>query len=253
MRRALRALAVLPLLAACGSRAPDDTPVLHLVKPGTLTVCTSVPHPPYEAAAGSPAAGFDLDLLTALAHEIRLHLSVVTRSSTAVGSGQALLAGDCDLDANGLVVGTGLDPKLRYTNPYDTTALTLLVPNGSSIGTLTELNGRKVGVLAGTRAKAYVTANAPKVHVVVFDDPVRLEAALKNRGVAAIVQDLYPNLVLADRGVGVLREKYTTDEQIAFVVAQANPGLYGTVNIGLTRLRANGTYAGIHDKYFTVQ
>src|SRR5688500_9574046 len=109
MNRSLKAAVAVAItalmLASCGG-SKDDAPSASdtaLVKPGTLTVCSDVPYPPFEdfdKSAPSGFKGFDVDIVQAVADGLELKLAIRDSSFDGLQSGQALNAGQCDLAAS---------------------------------------------------------------------------------------------------------------------------------------------------------
>ena len=101
------------VLTGCSGGGEPEQPASEggadygLVAPGTLTVCSDVPYPPFEvedADAESGYSGFDIDLLGAIAEKLDLSLAVQDVNFDALQSGTSLVAGQCDIGASAMTI-----------------------------------------------------------------------------------------------------------------------------------------------------
>src|SRR5690242_581381 len=95
-------------LAACGSSSDDSAKGgLDLIKAGTLTVCSAVPYPPFEDFDKSTPSGFtgyDIDIVSAIAKELKVKLVVKDSDFSALKSGLALNSGQCVVAASAMSI-----------------------------------------------------------------------------------------------------------------------------------------------------
>jgi polar amino acid transport system substrate-binding protein len=69
-----------------------------LTDPSSLTVCTSLPYPPFEVDDGTgKIVGFDIDFMDAMAKDLGVTTKVVVADFTAIKSGQAMKSKKCDI------------------------------------------------------------------------------------------------------------------------------------------------------------
>jgi polar amino acid transport system substrate-binding protein len=126
----------------------------------------------------------------------------------------------------------------------------LLVPDGSSIKSIADLKGKKVGVQKGTTGKQYATDHATGASIVDFPSDAELFPALKAGQIDAILQDLPVNLDHQKAGGYTVVETYKTDEQYGLAAKLGNTALVDAVNKALGTMRSNGTYDKIYNSYF---
>lgn len=253
---------LLTALVACGgsdsdsgSSASDDNG-LGLVKAGTLTVCSDVPYPPFEdfdTSAPSGFTGYDIDLVEAISKGLDLDLSVQDSSFDALQSGQALNAGQCDLAASAMTITDDRKKALDFSDGYYDSQQSLLVPEGSDIAAIGDLDGKKVGVQQGTTGKDYATENATGADIVTFPSDAEMFQAIKAGQVDALLQDLPVNLDHQKAGGFQVVETYTTDEQYGFAIKKGNTALVDAVDEQLSTLRDDGSYQKIYDSYFSTE
>ncbi|MGY2874103.1 polar amino acid transport system substrate-binding protein [Marmoricola sp. URHA0025 HA25] len=262
----LKALALTSVLAlsltACGSSGNGDktgssASGLKLIKSGTLTVCSDVPYPPFEDFDKSTATGFkgfDVDVISKVAEGLKVKLKIKDSSFDALQSGQALNANQCDLVASAMTITDDRKKALDFSDGYYDSEQSLLVPTGSSIKAIGDLDGKKVGVQQGTTGKTYAQDNAKGAKIVTFPSDAEMYAAIKAGQVEALLQDLPVNLDHQkdpqQPGKFTVVETYKTDEQYGFAMKKGNTTLVDAVNKQLTAMHGDGSYDTIYNKYF---
>lgn len=259
LKRPLVITAVLSVLAlsvaACGGDSGGTTKGgADLIKDGTLTVCSDVPYPPFEdfdKSAPSGFTGFDIDVVQAIADSLKLKLAVKDESFDGLQSGLTLNSGACDLVASAMTITADREKNLDFSDGYYDSEQSLLVPAGSDIASIGDLSGKKVGVQQGTTGKQYAEDNATGADIVSFPSDAEMYAAIKAGQVDALLQDLPVNLDHTKDGKFQVVEKYSTDEQYGFAIKQGNTELVTEVNDALKKLRDDGTYDDIYNKYFS--
>ncbi|MCA1305398.1 basic amino acid ABC transporter substrate-binding protein [Microbacterium sp. 2216-1] len=247
-------------LALTGCAGGDDAPVeegaLELVTPGTLTVCSEVPYPPFEMEDGNGGyTGFDLDLVAAIAEKLDLEVSIQDVGFDGLQSGTTLIAGTCDFGASAMTITEERKTNLDFADPYYDSLQSLLVKTDSGITGIDDLDGRNVAVQQGTTGENYAEENATGAVLVQYPGDAEMWPALQAGQVEAILQDLPVNIehVKADSDYEVV-EEYNTDEQYGFAFAKGErTNLREAVNGALQELRDSGEYDTIYDKYFSAE
>jgi polar amino acid transport system substrate-binding protein len=250
-------------LTACGSSTDtSDTAVddaaAQLVNPGDLTVCSDVPYPPFEDfdnAAPSGFSGFDIDVISYVADDLKLNLVVKDSDFDALQSGLALNAGQCDLVASAMTITEAREEKLGFSQAYYDSQQSLLVAADSGITGLEALVGKKVGVQKGSTGEIYARENAADADIVSFPSDAQMYAAIKAGQVDALLQDLPVNLSHESDpeqpGAFVVAETYDTDEAYGFAMKKTNTGLIADVDAALAQMQSSGEYQTVYDAYFT--
>jgi len=241
------------VLGACGSEDSKSSTGADIVTKGTLTVCSDVPYPPFEdfdKSAPSGFTGFDIDVVQAIADSLKLKLAVKDESFDGLQSGLTLNSGACDLVASAMTITADREKNLDFSDGYYDSEQSLLVPTGSDIASIGDLSGKKVGVQQGTTGKQYAEDNATGADIVSFPSDAEMYAAIKAGQVDALLQDLPVNLDHTKDGKFEVVEKYSTDEQYGFAIKQGNTALVTEVNDALKKMRDDGTYDDIYNKYF---
>ena len=267
-------LAVLLLLAACGSggttgsgstptanpATPTVTPPNDLLVPGTLTVGSDTTYPPQEYidTATNKPAGFDIDLITAIAQRMGLQTHVVTTSfDTIIDS---LAAKRFDVVISAVSVTPARQQKADFI-PYFNAGESLLVQNGNPdhITKLTDLCGQKVGVQNGTieqsdlqtASTACTRAGKQAIQMTVLTNQTDVINLLATSRVVATYQDS----PVTDYYIKLNPGKFAVGGSVinagpeGIVVRKGDTSMFNAVNTAFQQLRANGTYQNLINKW----
>ena len=251
----LSATSLLALSAACGGSGGSDNGS-NLVSSGTLTVCTDAPYKPFEYPdKSSPTGytGFDMEIVDAIAKSMGLDVTIKDSGFDGLQSGASLAAGQCDMVASAMTITPAREKNLDFSDPYYDSKQSLLAPAGSAISSIEDLAGKKVGVQQGTTGAAYAKDNVPSdAKLVSFPSDAELYAAIESGGIDAVLQDLPVNLEHTQDGKFEIVQQYDTDEHYGFAVKEeGNEQLLKDINTELQKLRDDGTYDEIYNKYFS--
>lgn len=263
--RSIKALSIAGVLAlglsACGGDGDGadgdvaaDAADLDLVADGSLTVCSDVPYPPFEdfdESAPSGFSGFDIDIVQAVADGLDLELAVKDSSFDGLQSGLALNAGECDIAASAMTITEERAENIAFSDGYYDSLQSLLVPGGSDIAAIGDLEGKRVGVQQGTTGEAYTNENVTGAEVVAFPSDAEMFQALQGGVVDALLQDLPVNITHTTQGDFTIVEEYDTEETYGLAIKKGNDALVEAVNEQLTALRDSGGYDELYNTYFS--
>ena len=225
---------------------------LQTLEEGTLKVCSDIPYKPFDILDGDTFTGFDGDLVNEIAKGLELELVVQDSGFDGLQSGLALNSGQCDMAASAMTITEEREKKLDFTDGYYDSEQSLMVPSVSDITSIEDLAGKRVGVQQGTTGKAYTEENAPEdAEIVSFPSDAEMFNGIKAGQVDALLQDLPVNIAHTEDGDFEIVEKYDTGEKYGFAVKQGNTALVDAVNEELARLRDDGTYDKLYDRYFS--
>ena len=253
----LIALAAVTALALSGCADDATAPAasasggVALITAGTITDCTQLPYAPFEFTEGGKIVGFDIDIVDEIAKDLGVKQEIIDTPFEGIQTGEDLSTDKCDIVAAGITITDVRKTVIDFTEPYFDATQALLVPADSSITSLADLAGKKIGVQAATTGEIYATDKAKDSELVQFEDLALLQTAVQTGQVDAAIND---NGVLFDfakknKDVKVAAE-FDTGEQYGLGVKKANSTLLEAANKTLTRIKSDGTYDAIYTKWF---
>lgn len=219
----------------------------------TYVVGSSATYPPFAYEnAQKQIVGFDVDVINAVAQKAGFKVRIV--NTPFVGIFASLNNGDIDLVVSGVTINERRKQSYDFSAPYFEARQLIAVPASSTAKKVGDLAGKKVAVVTGStgddiasRAFGKTSANIRR-----FDTTPLIIAELVNGGVDAAIGD---NGVIAFRVQEHKNLKTVDDpsfpkEYFGIVVKQGNKALLDRINAGLAAVKADGSYAQIHRKWF---
>jgi polar amino acid transport system substrate-binding protein len=255
------------LLAACGGtttttsgttptanpQTPTVTPPNDLITPGTLTVGSDTTYPPQEYidTTTNQAAGFDIDLIKAIAQRMGLKANIVTTSfDTIINS---LVSKRFDVVMSAVSLTPDREKKVDFV-PYFNAGESLLVQAGNpkNITKLSDLCGQKAGVQNGTieqadlktASDACVKAGKPAIDATALTNQTDVIQLLATNRVVATYQDS----PVTDYYIKLHPGQFTVGGSVVnaglegIVVRKGDTSMFNAIQTAFNQLKANGTY-----------
>lgn len=221
---------------------------LTLITPGTLTVGSDIPYPPFEQGRPPDYEGFDIDLINDIADQMGLEIKIVDLPFNVVLAGGG---GQFDLAIAATTITPARAQKVDFSDPYFNAAQGLLVQQGSDIQSVDDLAGKIVGAQDGTTGETYAQDNTDAAEVRPFNQVDQAYNALEAGQVDAVIQDLPSVNAAAEQlnGLEVVQD-FPTDEQYGIVVPKGNTDLLDAVNSALQKVKDDGTLTELYQKWF---
>jgi polar amino acid transport system substrate-binding protein len=259
----IAALLATALVAGCGDDDDDDdatteattgetTADFETVEEGVLTVGTDAPYPPF--LIGNPEdpdfSGYEIELFNAIAEKLGLPPEYSNTNFAAVFRDTA----------NGLfdiaVVSSTILPErervVDFTDPHYEAQQALLVPEGSDIASVADLDGAIVGAQDGTTGEKYANDETGASEVRGFPQgPDAITALVTGQVDATIIDQPVAVDAVEKQGGMEIAEEIQTNELYGFPVAPDNDGLREAVNAALAELKEDGTVDELYEKYFS--
>jgi polar amino acid transport system substrate-binding protein len=259
----IAALFATALVAGCGDDDDDDdatteattgetTADFETVEEGVLTVGTDAPYPPF--LIGNPEdpdfSGYEIELFNAIAEKLGLPPEYSNTNFAAVFRDTA----------NGLfdiaVVSSTILPErervVDFTDPHYEAQQALLVPEGSDIASVADLDGAIVGAQDGTTGEKYANDETGASEVRGFPQgPDAITALVTGQVDATIIDQPVAVDAVEKQGGMEIAEEIQTNELYGFPVAPDNDGLREAVNAALAELKEDGTVDELYEKYFS--
>lgn len=268
MKKSLIALSTALFLTACGGDKPAEVPKADTA-PATTTQETS----PASSAAVNPQgqnvnvfaatnppfvtkdnngllAGFDVDIINAIAELEGLNLTILP--GVWDGALATLDNGQSDLVISAVTLNPERAEKYLPTKTYVSTSNAIVITSDSAIQTIDDLKGKTLGVEKGS-SLAKDKEKFPNTTFREFDTSYQaLVATVRKEIDGAAGQRLHMQyLVHSNQDIQArfidLPSAYPDK---VFMVKKGNDELVAKINSGLDKIKANGAYDQIYQKWF---
>ncbi len=218
-----------------------------------LVVGSSATYRPFAYESPSKEiVGYDVDIIKAVAQKAGLQIKVVNTPWTGIFA--ALNNGDVDLVISGVTINDKRKQSYDFTTPYFEARQLIAVQKDSTVKSLKDLAGKKIGVVTGSTGDDTASREFGKTNPDIrrFESTPVVISELVNSGVDAAIGD---NGVIAFRAQEHKQLKTVNDpsfpkEYFGIVVKQGNKALLDKLNAGLAAVKADGSYAQIYKKWF---
>lgn len=199
--------------------------------------------------------GYDIDMIKAIAQKAGLKIKIVNTPWTGIFA--ALNNGDVDLIISGVTINDKRKQSYDFSAPYFEARQLIAVPSGSTARGLKDLAGKKIAVVTASTGDDTASREFGKTNPDIrrFENTPTVISELANGGVDAAIGD---NGVIAFRVQEHKNLKTVDDpsfpkEYFGIVVKQGNKALQDRINMGLAAVKADGSYAQIHKKWFLTE
>jgi ABC-type amino acid transport substrate-binding protein len=249
------AASVALVAAATGgaSASSKATPDLNLITPGTLTVGMTLQFKPEMYLDKGKPAGYDVELVTALAKSLGLKLKIDNLGFNGLIPG--LVAKKFDMVSVGLSPTPERKKAIDFTRAYVPYALILAVPvNDTTPATYPAWNdsSKTITALSGSTDATLVQKTFPKAKLAPFpDDTTALLQVATGRASAAVVES-YILGQFSKSNPGKLKQaafkKPLNVQYGSWAVQKGNSALTAALNKFICKVQTNGTLAAIYKK-----
>ena len=257
---ALTVVMAASMLAGCGSSSSSDkkaaeastsangTATVKTAKDGVLTMATNATFPPYEYYEGNDIVGIDAEIAQAIADKMGLKLEIQDMEFNSIIT--AVQSGKADLGLAGMTVTDERKQSVDFSDSYATGIQSVIVKDGSSIKSIDDLKGNKIGVQLATTGDIYAKDDFGEENVEEYNKGADAVMALTSGKIDAVIIDNQPakSFVETTDGLQILDTDYV-QEDYAAAIAKGNTDLLNAVNTALKELKEDGTIQKILDKY----
>ena len=204
--------------------------------------------------ADNNIVGYDIDLAKEVTK--RLGLELVCQPIDWSAKEMELKTGKIDCIWNGFTMTEERQKKMAFTSAYLENAQVVVVRADSGIKTLADLNGKKVGVQAGSSAQDALEEakdfKASLKEVVEFQENVTALNDLEIKSIDGVVMDLIVANYCIQQGKKdfVVLEETLSPEKYGIAFSKKNRKLRDSVQQTLEAMAKDGTLAEITKKWF---
>lgn len=220
----------------------------------TIRFATEASYPPFEFIdAGNKIQGFDVDLANALCKEIQAECTFTNQAFDSLIP--SLKFKRFDAVMAGMDITPEREKQVLFTKPYyDNSAL--FVAQKGKVADVAALKGKKVGVQNGTTHQKYLTDKHPEITTVPYDSYQNAKLDLQNGRIDAVFGDtaVVTEWLKAEPKLGAIGDKVTDKGYfgtgLGIAVRQGNTDLQAKFNTALEKVKKDGTYQTIYEKWF---
>lgn len=215
----------------------------------TIRAVTDATFPPMEFVKDGKRTGFDIELVEALAGAMGKKVEWIDIDFK--GLIPALQAGRADIAVSAIYITPERSKVVDFTDPYYAGGLVVLTKADGPVKSLKDLDGRKVSVQVGTKSVNYLKEHYPNVQRVEVEKNQEMFNLVQiGRADAAVTGKPAAKLFAqSTTGLTVLDEQVTT-EDYGIAVPKSKPELTRDLNAALKKLKADGSYQAIVNKWF---
>ena len=192
-------------------------------------------------------------MIDLVAKKLGVEQAIVDTPFEGIKSGQDLSTGKCDIAAAGMTITDERKKAILFSEPYFDATQALLVPRRSTITTLADLKGKKLGAQSSTTGLDYANqgADANGYEIVEFQDLASQTQALVTNQVDGAINDLpvWTEAIKEHPGKGAIATQFDTGEQYGFGMKLGNEALKKVVDEAITSAKSDGTYAALYTKW----
>jgi len=218
-----------------------------------LRVGSSADFAPFEFqnVEGKEYAGFDMDLIRAVGKEMGYKVEI--QNINFDGLIPSLETGNIDVIISGMSITDERKNKVVFSKPYYQSGLTIVVKgDNEAIQSFSDLAGKKIAVQIGTTG-ATEAKKIPNAEVKEFNSSADTFIELKAGGVDAVVNDRPVNdyyiVKSNEKNVKSLPDVLSA-EDYGIALSKKNAELAKKVDAALDKLKENGEYNKIYEKWF---
>ncbi|MCD8089716.1 MAG: transporter substrate-binding domain-containing protein, partial [Clostridiales bacterium] len=194
---------------------------------GKLIWGTNAAFEPYEYMEGDVVVGIDAEIADAIAEKLGLEAQVENMDFDAIIP--SVTTGKVDIGLAGMTVNEERLNNVNFSDPYVEAGQAIIVPEGSEITSVADLEGKIIGVQRGTTGDEYVSTEENGVSpasVERFSNGPDAAQSLLTGKIDAIVLDNEPSKKIVANSTGlVILDELLTSEQYAIAVAKDNTAL----------------------------
>ena len=220
----------------------------------TIRFATEASYPPFESMdASNKIVGFDVDLANALCKEIDATCTFSNQSFDSLIP--SLKFRRIDAIMAGMDITPEREKQVLFSNPYyDNSAL--FVGQKGKVADIAALKDKKVGVQNGTTHQKFIMDKHPEITVVPYDSYQNAKLDLQNGRIDAVFGDtaVVTEWLKAEPKLAAIGDKVTDKGYfgtgLGIAVRQGNTDLQAKFNTALEKVKKDGTYQTIYEKWF---
>ncbi len=231
-------------LTGCGSSDSEVTNEFGLIEDGKLYVATNPTYAPFEYMEGTEMVGFDIDLLDAIGEMAGVEVEYTSLDFDTIIP--AVKSGQYDLGISGFSVTEERKEQILFSDPYYSSAQVALLPADSTVTSIADLEGAKLGAGLGTTGE--FAASELSEDLTLVDTDVALPM-LNSGQLDAYICDLGVAQNAVNTGNYSMLDETIQSEDMAVVFSKDNEALATEFNKYLGEFMASEEYQELLVEY----
>jgi ABC-type amino acid transport substrate-binding protein len=237
---------------ACGSQEKKEAVADGKKK---IVAVTHAQFPPFEymSPSGKPE-GFDIDIINAIGKELGWEVEV--QDTGFDGALEQVKTGKAQVAIAAITITDKRKQDYAFSDSYFEAKQLLMVPENSPIKSVQDIKGKRVAVQSATTgallAEEMLGKGSPNVHQ--MEDLASAMDELYNKRVDAVIGDMQPVLEQmkknAKPGYTTIDDPNVPKEFYGILMNKKDAEMVKQVNEALKKIKENGTYDQIYNKYF---
>ncbi|MEU7830306.1 MULTISPECIES: transporter substrate-binding domain-containing protein [unclassified Nonomuraea] len=239
-------------LSACGHSSADAADLLQRVKEsGTLRVAQTQANPPWNFLDGGKPAGYDVDVANELAKRLG-----IAKVEFVASNYQSFIAGVQAGRFDAVVAGQTITPErakqVDFSRPYEVNGISIFVADANSdITGLTDLQGKKIAVTAGTTQAAFAKKSIADADIKTYDNAtLGLTEVARGRADAVLASRFQGAFLAAKNNLKVKAAGPLLESEVNGIsFAKGSVSFKQAVDKALNDMIADGTLTAISRKW----
>ncbi|PLX69084.1 MAG: amino acid ABC transporter substrate-binding protein [Denitrovibrio sp.] len=252
----MRKLIVLAVMALCltaltTTAFADD--LVKVTKTGKIGFALTGQYPPFNFVdENNEVTGFDVEIGKEIAKRIGVTGVPVTTAWDGIIAG--LLANKYELICGSMAITKKRLESIAFSDPYYRSGAQIFVKEGSSVQSIKDLEGKKVGVTLGTTYEEWVRANIKGADIRTYKGVPDMILETANGRVQAFVTDKIVGALAIKKQKAPLKlvGDLLYEEHMGIAMRQGNPELKKAIDGALATMKADGTYKDISMKWLGI-
>ncbi len=220
---------------------------------GEMTFALTGQYPPFNFVdENNQVSGFDVEIGKEIARRIGVKGQPVTTAWDGIIAG--LLAKKYDLICGSMAITPKRLETIDFSDPYYRSGAQVFSHNTSSITSVADLKGQKVGVTLGTTYEEWVRKNITDADIRTYKGVPDMVLEAANGRISAFVTDkIVGALAIKEKGAPLkLVGDLLYEEKMGIALNQGNEQLKAAINQALSAMKEDGAYHDISMKWLGI-